>query len=124
MHIETLLFKEIVILPELFLGLSLVYLILHCTFLSLKKNNLLIQDSVLYLCVLVLLFSCLLVANDSLNVLELSFLNDTIVMDYVSSSTKLVIGSLSLFCLLMIQPYLTSQKINQFEYLILMFQYA
>lgn len=119
MHIETLLFKEIVILPELFLGLSLVYLILHCTFLALKKKNLLIQDSVLYLCVLVLLLSCLLVANDSLNVLELSFLNDTIVMDYVSSSTKLVIGSLSLFCLLMIQPYLTSQKINQFEYLIL-----
>ena len=119
MNIEILLFKEIVILPELFLGLSLVYLILHCTFLALKKKNLLIQDSVLYLCVLVLLFSCLLVANDSLNVLELSFLNDTIVMDYVSSSTKLVIGSLSLFCLLMIQPYLTSQKINQFEYLIL-----
>ena len=39
MRIETLLFKEIVILPELFLGLSLVYLVLHCTFLAIKKKK-------------------------------------------------------------------------------------
>jgi len=40
MRIETLLFKEIVILPELFLGFSLVYLVLHCTFLAVKKKKL------------------------------------------------------------------------------------
>ena len=119
MRIETLLFKEIVILPELFLGLSLVYLVLHCTFLAIKKKNLLIQNSVLYLGVLVLFLSCVLVVNDCLDVLELSSLNDTIINDYVSFSSKLVIGSLSLFCLLMIQPYLASQKINQFEYILL-----
>lgn len=119
MHIETLLFKEIVILPELFLGLSLVYLILHSTFLALKQKNFLIQDSVLYLCVFTLFLSCILVTNDSLNVLELSFLNDTIVSDFVGSSTKFIIGSLSIFCLLMMQPYLANQKINQFEYLLL-----
>jgi NADH-quinone oxidoreductase subunit N len=119
MRIETLLFKEIVILPELFLGLSLVYLVLHCTFLAVKKKNLLIQDSVLYLGVLVLFLSCVLVMNDCLDVLELSFLNDTIVNDYVSFSSKIVIGSLSLFCLLMMQPYLAGQKINQFEYILL-----
>ena len=39
MRIETLLFKEIVILPELFLGFSLVYLVLHCTFLAVKKKT-------------------------------------------------------------------------------------
>lgn len=119
MRIETLLFKEIVILPELFLGISLVYLVLHCTFLSIKKNYPLIQNSILYLGVLVLFLSCFLVLNDGLEVLEQSVLNDTIVNDYVSFSSKLVIGSLSLFCLLMIQPYITSQKINQFEYILL-----
>jgi len=119
MRIETLLFKEIVILLELFLGISLVYLVLHCTFLAIKKNYPLIQNSVLYLGVLVLFLSCFLVLNDGLDVLEQSVLNDTIVNDYLSFFSKLVIGSLSLFCLLMIQPYLTSQKINQFEYILL-----
>lgn len=119
MRIETLLFKEIVILPELFLGISLVYLVLHCTFLAIRKEYPLIQNSVLYLGILVLFLSCFLVFNDSLEVLELSVLNDTIVSDYVSFFSKLVIGSLSLFCLLMIQPYLANQKINQFEYILL-----
>ena len=119
MRIETLLFKEIIILPELFLGISLVYLVLHSTFLAVRKNYPLIQSSILYLGVLVLFLSCLLVLNDGLDVLEQSVLNDTIVNDYVSFFSKLVIGSLSLFCLLMIQPYLINQKINQFEYILL-----
>jgi NADH-quinone oxidoreductase subunit N len=119
MRIETLLFKEIIILPELFLGISLVYLVLHSTFLAVRKNYPLIQTSILYLGVLVLFLSCLLVLNDGLDVLEQSVLNDTIVNDYVSFFSKLVIGSLSLFCLLMIQPYLINQKINQFEYILL-----
>ena len=119
MRIETLLFKEVVILPELFLGISLIYLVLHCTFLAIKKNYPLIQNSVLYLGILVLFLSCFLVFNESLKVLELSVLNDTIINDYVSFFSKLVIGSLSVFCLLMIQPYLMNQKINQFEYILL-----
>jgi len=119
MRIETLLFKEIIILPELFLGISLVYLVLHSTFLAVRKNYPLIQSSILYLGVLVLFLSCLLVLNDGLDVLEQSVLDDTIVNDYVSFFSKLVIGSLSLFCLLMIQPYLINQKINQFEYILL-----
>ena len=119
MRIETLLFKEIIILPELFLGISLIYLVLHSTFLAVRKNYPLIQSSILYLGVLVLFLSCLLVLNDGLDVLEQSVLNDTIVNDYVSFFSKLVIGSLSLFCLLMIQPYLINQKINQFEYILL-----
>jgi len=119
MRIETLLFKEVVILPELFLGISLIYLVLHCTFLAIRKNYPLIQNSVLYLGVLVLSLSCFLILNDGLDVLELSVLNDTIVNDYIGFSSKLIIGSLSLFCLLMMQPYLISQKINQFEYILL-----
>ena len=57
MRIETLLFKEIIILPELFLGISLVYLVLHSTFLAVRKNYPLIQTSILYLGVLVLFLS-------------------------------------------------------------------
>ena len=48
MKIETLLFKEISILPELFLGISIIYLLLHCTFLVVQKSYPLIYNSVLY----------------------------------------------------------------------------
>ena len=40
MNIEILLFKEIVIFPELFLGISIIYLTLHSTFLAIQKDYL------------------------------------------------------------------------------------
>jgi NADH-quinone oxidoreductase subunit N len=119
MNIETVLFKEIVIFSELFLGISIIYLVLHCTFLSVQKKYPLIQASVLQLSVLVLFFSSYLVFNEHLSVLESSYLNNTFVMDYVSVSSKIIIGSLSIFCLLMMQPYVLDQKINNFEYFLL-----
>ena len=119
MKIETLLFKEIIIFPELFLGISLIYLIIHCTFLAIQKNYPLIQTSVLNLSVLTIFFAFYLVLNEHLNVLELSCLNNTFIADYASFSSKLIIGSLSIFCLLMMQPYILSQKINNFEYFLL-----
>ncbi len=119
MKIETLLFKEIIIFPELFLGISLVYLVLHCTFLAIQKKYPLIQISVLYLSILVIFFSFYLVYNEHLSVLEISCLNDTVIIDYVSYVTKLIIGLLSIFCLLMIQPYILNNRINSFEYFLL-----
>ena len=119
MNINTLVFNEIQILPELFMGISIVYLVLHSTFLSMHKNYTLIQNSVLYLSVLILGFSICLIFNENLSILNISILNNTIINDYVSFSSKFITGLLSLFYLLMIQPYLISQKFNHFEYLLL-----
>ena len=119
MKIETLLFKEIVIFPELFLGIAIIYLVVHCTFLAIQKKYPLIQSSVLYLSILTIFFLIYLVLNEHLNILELSCLNNTFVLDYASFSSKIIIGSLSIFCLLMMQPYILSQKINNFEYFLL-----
>ena len=119
MKIETLLFKEIVIFPELFLGISLIYLVLHCTFLAIQKKYPLIQTSVLYLSVLVIFFSLYLVFNEPLYILEISCLNDTFIVDYVSFVSKVTIGVLSIFCLIMMEPYVLKNKINNFEYFLL-----
>lgn len=116
---ETILFKEISIFPELFLGISLVYLVLHGSFISMRMSRPLIQSSMVYLGTLVIFLSILLLVNDKLYVLELGLFNNTISNDYVGFSAKLVIGIISLICLLMIKPYLTSQRINQFEYILL-----
>ena len=119
MSIETLLFKEISIFPELFLGISLVYLVLHGSFVSMRNEYPLIQTSMVYLGVLVLVLSVLLLLNDQLHVLGLGIFNNTISNDYVSFSSKVITGILSIVCLLMVQSYLISQKINQFEYVLL-----
>ena len=118
MNIETLLFKEISIFPELFLGISLVYLVLHGSFVSMRNSYPLIQTSMVYLGVLVLFLSLLLLINDKLYVLELGIFNNSLSNDYMSFSSKLVIGVLSLICLLMVQSYLVAQRLNQFEYVL------
>ena len=116
---ETILFREISIFPELFLGISLVYLVLHGSFVSMRISRPLIQSSMVYLGTLVLFLSILLLINDKLYVLELGLFNNTVSNDYVSFSAKLIIGVISLLCLLMIQSYLISQRLNQFEYVLL-----
>tara|TARA_B100000780_G_C21112671_1_gene449799 strand:- start:611 stop:2518 length:1908 start_codon:yes stop_codon:yes gene_type:complete len=116
---ETILFREISIFPELFLGISLVYLVLHGSFVSMRISRPLIQSSMVYLGTLVLFLSILLLINDKLYVLELGLFNNTVSNDYVSFSAKLIIGVISLLCLLMVQSYLISQRLNQFEYVLL-----
>ena len=119
MTLETLLFKEINIFPELFLGISIVYLTLHSTFISINKHYILIQNSLVSLGVLVLLLVCYLLLNNQLDILNITNLNNTIINDYLSFSSKLIICFLSLSCLIMIQQYLIDQKLNHFEYVLL-----
>ena len=60
-----LIFKEIQLLPEIFLGISIIYLIIHGTFISVNNKYLLIQNSVLYLSVLIISLFCFLLINNS-----------------------------------------------------------
>ena len=116
---KTLLFKNVVIFSELFLGISIIYLIIHCTFLSIQKKYPLINRSVLYLSLLVLVFVEYLITNEHLNVLESACLNNTFLLDYTGFSSKIVTLSVSVICLIMLEPYILTQKINNFEYILL-----
>lgn len=119
MSVETLLFKDVCLFSELFLGVAIVYLVLHCSFLAINKKYPLIQISVLNLGVLILFLSVWLLINDGLDVLNISIFNNTISNDYLSLSGKFIIGILSLCCLLMFKSYLLSQRFNNFEYVLL-----
>jgi NADH:ubiquinone oxidoreductase subunit 2 (subunit N) len=63
--------------------------------------------------------TCFLLINDNLNILELTNFNYSIANDYLSFSSKILIGITSMFCLFMVDQYLTEQKINHFEYILL-----
>lgn len=110
MTTEILLFKNINILPELFLGISLVYFVLYGTFLSMKKNFPLIINSCVFLGILILLMTSFLLVNDSLDVLECTILSNTINNDFLSLTSKLIISISSSFCLLMMYTHLNYQK--------------
>ena len=116
-----ILLKNVVILPELFLGLSIVYILLYGSIVSTHKTYPLIQNSILKLSVLILFFCIFLLYNDLpfLSNESTLFFNDTIVTDYLSLCSKLLIAFFSLLCLIVIRFYLKDQKINQFEYSII-----
>lgn len=114
-----LIFKEIQLLPEIFLGISIIYLIIHGTFISVNNKYLLIQNSILYLSILIIAMFCFLLLNNSVEYNNFQIFNNTIILDYLSFSSKTWIALISIFCFLMIQRYLVVQKINYFEYSVL-----
>jgi NADH-quinone oxidoreductase subunit N len=114
-----LLFKEIQLLPEIFLGISIIYLIIHGTFISVNTKYLLIQNSVSYLSVLIVILFCFLLINNVVEYNGFQIFNSTITIDYLSFSSKVWIAAMSIFCFLMTQRYINVQKINYFEYSIL-----
>jgi len=111
--------KNLSVLPELFLGISIIYLLIFGSILSTYKKYPLIQNLVLNLSVLILLFCFFLVLNDKLYIQELTLFNNTIIHDYLSFYSKVLILIFSIICLIMIQNYIKYQKLNQFEYLII-----
>ena len=119
MNMNLILLKNVVVIPELFLGISIIYLLLFGSIVSTYKTYPLIQKIILKLSVLILFFSTYLIFNDQLlfNNGDVIF-NNTIICDFLGFSSKLLISLFSLICIIMIKYYLIDQKINQFEYLI------
>ena len=119
---ETIKLKEISVFTELFFGISITYLIVYGLFVAFNNRNNypLIQSALINLGVLTLAMACFLTFNDSINVFKSISFNNTIVNDYLSSCSKIIIGVSSIICLLLIKQYLISQKINHFEYIIIL----
>lgn len=119
MNMNLILLKNVVVLPELFLGISIIYLLLFGSIVSTYKTYPLIQKIILKLSVLILFFSTYLIFNDQLLFSNGDVIfNNTIICDFLGFSSKLLISLFSLICIIMIKYYLIDQKINQFEYLI------
>lgn len=118
---ETIKIKEIGIFGELFLGIGIIYLIMYGTFLSYNRMTkfILLQNSIVYLGVLTLGMICFLFLNDNLTLLNTLSFSNTIINDYLGFSSKMLIGISALICVLFIQQYLIDQKINHFEYILI-----
>ena len=119
MTINTIILKEVGIFTELFLGITLVYIILYGSFLAMINTHPILQSALLKLSFLIIFFCCILLANDKSAVLKVSACNNSIMSDYVTIASKIFIGIFCFLCLLLNQYYIINQKINQFEYIML-----
>ena len=111
--------SNIGLLPEIFLSISIIYLLIFGSILSTYKTYPLIQNLILNLSILTLIYCLILVLNDKLWVKEVLLFNNSIAHDYLSFVSKICILVFSIICLIMIQNYIKDQKINQFEYVII-----
>ena len=98
--------------------MSILMLIFHGVLLSANKVYPLIQKSIINISILLLFFIFILVFNNTI-IDHFSFFNNTIILDPLALYTKQLILLAAMLCLLSIVNYLEYQKINSFEYIIL-----
>ena len=84
-----LIFKEIQLLPEIFLGISIIYLLILGTFMSLNTKYSFIKVLILYLSVLIVSMFCFLLVNNVVECNDFQIFNNTITVDFLSFSSKL-----------------------------------
>ena len=114
--------KNFLLLPEFFFCLSILYLFFYGTVLSttLKTKKLIIK-SIVNLSILILVFSIVLFWNNLNSVaLQSSYFYNSIAIDYLSETTKILLSCFTLCCMYIFRKYLYIQKINHFEYIIVL----
>jgi len=121
MIIETIKLNEMCMFTELFLAISIMYLTLFSLLVAYnsKYGFPLMQSALINLSVLVLLMCCFLLWNDDMLNMRITSFCNSVVSDYLSFFSKFVISLSSAVCLLFIKDYVIAQRINQFEYIII-----
>ena len=122
MNITTVsLLPNIILIPELFLGLSIVYLVFHCLFFGHHHKNkfFLFVKSLIFLISLTSWMIFLILVNQSFGCLLISNFSNSYISDNLSNFSKRVICLLSFLFFLFIEKFVSTQKINSFEYYII-----
>nr|QYC61848.1 NADH dehydrogenase subunit 2 [Actinocyclus sp. mgcode 4] len=117
----TLFFENFILIPEFFFCVTIICLILYGTIVSttLKTKKLIIKP-VVNLSILILIFSIFLFYNNlySISIFTNYFFN-SITIDYFSEIAKIIITCFTILCFCLFRNYLPLQKINSFEYIVI-----
>jgi proton-translocating NADH-quinone oxidoreductase chain N len=116
-HTSIYFFNDIkTILPELFYITSILILTIYGSILAVSSNYKypLLTRNISWLCILILGFTFLLTFN---NIVETSpILTKTFINDDLSNYSKIIILLSSIACLIISQNYIVNNRINSFEY--------
>jgi NADH-quinone oxidoreductase subunit N len=101
------------IIPEIFISLSVMFLLILGVF---KKNSF---ELIHNLSIIVLLITCVIVFNETLDIKKILLFNGSIVIDYLSSFMKIITLLAAFIVLAISKNYLDNFKISKIEYPIL-----
>lgn len=106
-------------LPEIFLATSILSLTLYCSLVAPSREfgYPIMVKSLNKLCLLVLFITFILVSNES-NCFQITYQN-TFIFDGLSTSSKQIILFFTFACLFVCERSILDNKINNFEYLLL-----
>ena len=109
------------ILSELFFGICILYLVVHCLFFVYNRNNnfFLIEQSTTFLIILTILMTCILLINQNFFDSKILTFNNTFVSDILSNISKIIIGVISIIFFFVLQHLIGIKKANFFEYYII-----
>lgn len=119
----------LIVLPEYFIATSILSMAIFFSVsqkIQVQTKNIKVNlfslgmNHLNYLAVLIVFFYCFLCIKQNFLLLsDFVNFNNTIHNDFISILSKLIIGIASIIYLLLIQQYLTDQKLNNFEYYII-----
>ena len=101
------------VIPEIFLSLSIMFLLIFGVF---KKNSSILIHGI---SLIVLLFTTVIIFNETLSLEKTLLFKDGVIIDYLSSFMKMVTLLAAFFVLLISSSYLNTFKILKIEYPIL-----
>jgi NADH-quinone oxidoreductase subunit N len=109
-------------LPEIFLATTILVLVMHSSLIVSSKNlgYPLISKSINTLSILSLFLCLLLVINSPFILNSHLVYQNTFIFDFLSYNIKQIILIGSIFCLLISESYVLTNRINNFEYFILL----
>jgi NADH-quinone oxidoreductase subunit N len=107
------------ILPEVFLATSILVVTLHSSLLTTSRHFgfPLLTQSFSKLCILILLLTFLLVNNNPL--MFMLIYQNTFIFDLLTANVKQILLIGTIFCLFISEDIILQQKINNFEYFLL-----
>jgi NADH-quinone oxidoreductase subunit N len=107
-------------MPEIFLGLNILYILLFGVFVATSRtlNFPLVQDVILYFVIMSIIGAFFLVLRTPVFLVNYCFLA-TLVFDHAAYFSKLFLYMSSIFCLLISKPFIIKYKVNNFEYFII-----
>jgi NADH-quinone oxidoreductase subunit N len=110
--------QSFTVFSEYFIALSIIYILIVVTLITYNSYGLILQKAISECIALILFMSCYLMLNDDLIALDFLSFNQSIINDYFSFFTKLIICFFSAIYFLFVADSLKEQKLTSFEYLI------
>lgn len=116
---DIILLQNFTVFPEYFVSISIIYVLIVIVLITYNVFGLMLQKTLSECIALILLMTSYLLLNDDLLTLNFISFHNSIINDYLSFITKILICIFSSIYFILISTSLKEQKLTSFEYLLI-----